>query len=208
MVDHYNNGPQINHTSCIHKKRKKEKKKEKEGASALKTLLVVIRGDFCSHERIRSLFHFTWSFIYRVCVMSHINQDIPELIGSAVWCTVRLSLVFGNASCFSITFRNCCSPDTATPVLPLANFLFHFDHMSNEDGDVTFLRSLEIINNRSEKHSMYLMYFTIIAHNSKLWLFIRVRWGYWDCWVFHGSPCIFTELWLGRRHWRLRCKHK
>lgn len=102
--------------------------------------------------------------------MSHINQDIPELIGSAVWCTVRLSLVFGNASCFSITFRNCCSPDTATPVLPLANFLFHFDHMSNEDGDVTFLRSLEIINNRSEKHSMYLMYFTIIAHNSKLCL--------------------------------------
>lgn len=68
VIDHYNNGPQINHTSCIHKKRKKE---GKEGASALKTLLVVIRGDFCSHENTLALsFHLKF-YLLRVCHEPH-----------------------------------------------------------------------------------------------------------------------------------------
>lgn len=43
MVDHYNNGSQINHISCIHTHKKR--------ASVLKTLLEAIRGDVCHHER-------------------------------------------------------------------------------------------------------------------------------------------------------------
>lgn len=63
------------------------------------------------------------------------------------------------------TLRNSCLPDRAAPVLPLARPLLHFDQMSNEDGDVTFFRSPETIENGCGKHSMYLMYFIVIAQN-------------------------------------------
>lgn len=74
-------------------------------------------------------------------------------------CTVRLSFIFVS------TFRNSCLPDREALVLPLASPLLHFDQMSNGDGDVTFFRSLETIENGCGKHSMYLMYFIITAQN-------------------------------------------
>lgn len=81
-----------------------------------------------------------------ICVLrSLVYQDIPELLRGVVRYTARRSCVFVNALCSSVTFRNPCSPGTATVVWPLANFLLHFDHMSNEDGDLTFFRSPEII---------------------------------------------------------------
>lgn len=91
--------------------------------------------------------------------------------------TARLSLVFVNASYFSSTFRHSCLPDRAALVLSLASSLLHFDQMSNAAGDVIVCRSLEIIENRPGKRSMYLMYLITIVHNSKLWLFVRVKWG-------------------------------
>lgn len=62
------------------------------------------------------------------------------------------------------TFRNSCLPDRAALALPLAGPLLHFDQMSNEDGDVSFFRSLETTENGRGKHT-YLMYFIITAQN-------------------------------------------
>lgn len=104
-------------------------------------------------------------------VMIYINQDISKLIGSAVWrhskrCTVRLSFIFVNALCF-LSLSEIPIHLIQQHQFCLLSTLLHFDHMSHEDGDIIFFRSLEIMDNKCGKHRMYLIYFITIARSSK-----------------------------------------
>lgn len=122
--------------------------------------------------------------------------------------TVRLSLIFVNALCFSSPLRNPRSAGTATLGFPSS--LLHFARSSNGDGDVTSFRSLAIIGNRFGKHNMSsVYYFTGIAHNSKLTFYKSntiMKQGY--CLVSRDRSYISTELLLDRRHEGLGHKHR
>lgn len=144
-------------------------------------------------------------------LMILINQDIPEFLGNAVLETRAKGAWSGWAS-----FLWMCYVFLAPSEIPIQLIQQHWFFLDlcllicqMKIGDVISFRSLVIIGNRFGKHNMSsVYYFTIIAHNSKLWLFIGVIQLWNKVTDTAWYPMIIPELLLDRRHEGLRYKHR